>query len=319
MKSLKLFLAGAIAMAGIVSISSCKGDERIAATDVELNETKLSLKVGETFKLIAFVLPSNATNQSVKWESDDEEVATVKGGTVTAVAEGPAVITATAADGSGEEARCNVTVVGDTPTPAKSITVGEQEGKMVAGQSGTVTYAITTTGIAANHYMFSVSNLPQGVNNFDELDIDDNGGSTITLTGNGTQTAGTYDNLTLRIEGTTSAPFTLTVEEQSEAIPVVTITNHSSNNLGGGSGWVLMQANITSDGGTPIVERGMKALEVYADQSFTRTFKDSGTGTGTFSINTEYGLQGNKLSIRAYAINEAGYTGYSEWVTIYEE
>lgn len=76
---------------------------------VELDQTELSLKVGETATLTATIFPDDATNQDVVWSSSDEAVATVVDGVVTAVAEGEALITVTAVDG-GSAAQCLVRV-----------------------------------------------------------------------------------------------------------------------------------------------------------------------------------------------------------------
>lgn len=81
----------------------------ISVTGVSLNKDSTSIEVGETETLTATISPANASNQSVTWSSDDEDVATVDGGVVTAVATGTATITATTVDG-GYSASCEVTV-----------------------------------------------------------------------------------------------------------------------------------------------------------------------------------------------------------------
>ena len=82
----------------------------VAVTGVSLNSTELAMQVGGvTQTLIATVTPANATNQNVSWHSDNEEVATVENGVVTAVGEGEATITVTTEDGS-HTATCDVTV-----------------------------------------------------------------------------------------------------------------------------------------------------------------------------------------------------------------
>lgn len=76
------------------------------AENVSLNETALTLRVGESATLVATVTPSDTTD-TLRWVSGNPEVATVNGGTVTAVKAGSAEITATAGTVS---AKCVVTV-----------------------------------------------------------------------------------------------------------------------------------------------------------------------------------------------------------------
>ncbi len=319
MKTLKLLLAVAIVAAGVVSATSCKKggkeEEKILVTDVELNEIMVTLEVGETFELKAVVSPSNATDPSIKWSSENEEVATVKGGTVTAVSEGEATIVAAATDGSGWEVLCYVTVKEATPPePEKSITVGEQQGLMFAGVEGTVTYEVTLKGFEPNHYLLRVDGLPDGVIEYpDEVFLGDDLAMTLTLEGRGTQSAGTYDGLTLYMDGVTSAPFTLVIEDSSA--PTVIITECGVTGIAPMDIWMV--ADITSTDGLSIIERGMQTEETYGSVLYTAWYPEEGTGSGSFSMNVEYGLQGEKLRFRAYATNEEGFTGYSEWITAY--
>ena len=82
--------------------------EVIEVTSVSLNQTSLTLEIGESEILTATVLPSNATDQSVTWSSSNASVVSVSGGTVTAVSEGSAAITARTSN--GKTATCSVTV-----------------------------------------------------------------------------------------------------------------------------------------------------------------------------------------------------------------
>ena len=81
----------------------------VSVTGVSLNKTELTLTEGDSETLTATVEPSDATNQNVTWSSDNEAVATVNNGNVTAVAPGTAAITVTTADGN-KTAVCTVTV-----------------------------------------------------------------------------------------------------------------------------------------------------------------------------------------------------------------
>lgn len=81
-----------------------------AVTGIELDQTTLSIKEGETATLAATVAPANASNNSVTWSSSNEAIATVEDGVVTAVAIGSTTITVTTTDG-GLTATCAVTVI----------------------------------------------------------------------------------------------------------------------------------------------------------------------------------------------------------------
>lgn len=90
--------------------------EGVKATDITLNSTSVSLKVGESKQLKATVLP-NAASQSVTWSSDNTDVVKVEDGNVTALSKGTANVTATTTDGTGLSATCKVTVKEPTPGP----------------------------------------------------------------------------------------------------------------------------------------------------------------------------------------------------------
>lgn len=89
----------------------------VSVNNITLNKSALTLKIDEGERLTAYVWPSDATNQAVIWKSSNPSVATASdGGFVSAKSAGTAVITATAADGSGAKAACSVTVLGDPET-----------------------------------------------------------------------------------------------------------------------------------------------------------------------------------------------------------
>lgn len=118
--------------------------QNIPVTSLELDKDSLTLRENGSDTLTATVEPADATNKAVTWESSDTDIATVsEDGTVTAVSAGRATITATAADGSGASASCEVTVThGDmVQTPKKDATCTAY---------GTEGY--WTCGICGKHY-----------------------------------------------------------------------------------------------------------------------------------------------------------------------
>ena len=102
-------------------------------TGISLSCTSLDLCRGDTSTITAVISPSDATNKNIEWTSSDESVATVSSaGTVTAVSNGTATITATSVDG-GYSATCTITVTDPPLTVDASIGVS-----MVASGSSTV-------------------------------------------------------------------------------------------------------------------------------------------------------------------------------------
>lgn len=79
---------------------------------ISLNKTYVNLPKGWVSHVhTATVSPDDAANKAVIWSSNHTDIATIdEDGTLTAVEDGEAIITATAADGSGVTATCTVNV-----------------------------------------------------------------------------------------------------------------------------------------------------------------------------------------------------------------
>lgn len=82
-------------------------EKEIPVASVNLNKVSLSLFVGETKTLTATILPENATDQELRWDSSAPAVASVENGVVRALSEGTTTITVLA---SRKMASCTVTV-----------------------------------------------------------------------------------------------------------------------------------------------------------------------------------------------------------------
>lgn len=121
------------------------------ATSITLPESEVTLEIGQTYVITPMIEPTDYTN-TLFWTSDDDTVATVKNGTVTAVSPGVANITATVGTLS---ATCKVTVsasVGvdeinsDNAAPAVYYNmqgvrlVNPEKGQMVIVRQGDKTY-----------------------------------------------------------------------------------------------------------------------------------------------------------------------------------
>ena len=92
-----------------ISVETSSG-ESVPVSSVSLNQTSLELTEGDSETLTATVLPDNASIPTVTWHSNDEGVATVDAGVVTAVSAGTCVITAVSDGDPTKQATCSVTV-----------------------------------------------------------------------------------------------------------------------------------------------------------------------------------------------------------------
>jgi len=110
--------------------------EAVRVTGVTLNKTSLALSVGGSDVLVATVQPVNATNRNVEWSSNNTAIATVAGGTVTAMAIGNATITVKTSDG-GITATCAVTVMTAT-VPVTGVALNKTSLTLNVGSSETL-------------------------------------------------------------------------------------------------------------------------------------------------------------------------------------
>ena len=128
----------------VVSASSAPS-ATVHPSSVTVSPSSVTLNsAGQTYTLTATVLPSNATNKAVTWTSSNYAVATVNTrGTVTAVANGTAIITARTSDG-GKTATCVVTVSVPTTVPVTGISLNESSVRLTEiGETTTLIPTIT--------------------------------------------------------------------------------------------------------------------------------------------------------------------------------
>ena len=99
----------------------------------------------------------------------------------------------------------------------KTVSVGAQDGKLIAGTAGKVTYPVTTNNIADGEFEVTVANLPKGISVSEKVSIFKNVG-TLTLEGNTSTEAGVTSSLTMKIDDVTSVAFTITIEKEDEKV-----------------------------------------------------------------------------------------------------
>ena len=128
--------------------------EMIPVESVSLNLTEITIEVGETEALLATVNPENADYDAVVWSSSDDAVAMVADGVVTAIAEGSAVITASA---GGKSANCTVTVP-HVEVPVESVSLNKTETTIEVGGSETLVATVNPSNADNPTVTWSSSN-----------------------------------------------------------------------------------------------------------------------------------------------------------------
>ena len=96
--------------------ATCSVTVKRLVSSIELDNTSLTIHIGESVTLTAAVSPETADNTGITWTSSNTAVATVtSAGVVTGKAKGEATIKVTAKDGSGLSAECVVSVLNAEP------------------------------------------------------------------------------------------------------------------------------------------------------------------------------------------------------------
>ncbi|WP_392887320.1 Ig-like domain-containing protein [Eubacterium limosum] len=116
----------------------------VHVTGVTLDQSQLTMTVGDNAVLTAKIAPNNATDKTIAWYAEDNKIAAVDGnGKVTALAEGQTKITVVTKDGD-YKATCMVTVNKKAPTdiPVESITIQKAADSIEVGNTLSLTVSV---------------------------------------------------------------------------------------------------------------------------------------------------------------------------------
>ena len=132
--------------------AECTVNVKVDSTSVSFKDKEIVLYCGDTKALTAEVLPKDNTNSGLTWTSDNEKVATVKDGTVTALTAGTATITVKTAD-SGVTATCKVTVKKHT----EGISLNKNSGTVYVGKTLKLTATVTPEDATNKNVIWTTS------------------------------------------------------------------------------------------------------------------------------------------------------------------
>ncbi len=127
----------------------------VPVTSIVLSQQLLTLTEGEQYSLTATIIPSDATNPTITWSSDNTSVATIdSNGTITAVSEGTSIITASADEVT---VNCMVTI-NKKVIPVSSLTIEPSTVTLNVGESMALSALILPTDATEQTIKWSTSN-----------------------------------------------------------------------------------------------------------------------------------------------------------------
>ena len=241
----------------------------IAVDSVTVSPSTLNMTEGDTQKLQASVSPSDATDKTVTWSSSNDQVASVSGGTVTALKAGTATITATA---GGKKGTCSVTVAAKVYSvtgvkldiTSKELTEGESFTLKATVEPDNATDKSVTWSSSAN----------------DVASVDQNGKVTALKAGTATITVTTKD-------GSKKATCAITVK--AKVIPVTGVTlDASALEVDEGFSFMLT-ATVNPDNATDKSVTWSSSDATVATVSQTGEVTGVKKGTATITVTTNNG------------------------------
>ena len=269
----------------------------IAVTGVNLNMTTLTLSVGDTQTLTATVSPSNATDKSVTWSSDNQTVATVTtAGVVLANAVGTAVISVTTNDGA-KTASCAVTV----KPRVSSVTLDNTEISLQVGSTQT----LTATVLPADALDKSVS---WSSNNTSVATVSSSGVVTAKAVGNATITVKTSDGgktatcsvtvTPVSVTGVSLNKYSITMYENDSETLIVTVSPSNASNKT--VYWTSSNSAVAS-----VSSYGQVTARAAGTADITVTTEDGGkTATCSVTVKSDpYGAVDLGLSVKWSSFN----------------
>ena len=222
----------------IVTVVFDSSNLPIAVSGIDISSEDLLLNIGGNAQLDVVINPSNASEQTVIWSSNNQSIATVDAnGLVTAVGEGNAIITATTEDG-GFTDMTNITV-SDSPVAVIGIELNPESFEMGLNATARIITKINPSNASNKNLEWSSSNENIAI-------VDANGLVTAHAEGTATITAKTEDGgfqgssivtvslSFISVQSVTISPNELTLNVDATALLSAVIspanaTNHNIN------------------------------------------------------------------------------------------
>ncbi len=259
--------------------ASCKVTVLESCTGVKLESAKMSMYLGQTYKLTATVLPSTATTKTVTWSSSNSSVVKVASdGTLSALKKGTATITVKTTDG-GFTASCSVTV--SSKVPVTGVKLDTTSKKIAVGKYYTFMATISPSNASERGLVWSSSNSKVVyINESGKIKARKQGTAIVTVT---------------TVDGNYQAQCKVTVVQPVEGVRI----NASSVNLALGKSKTLI-ANVFPSDATDDSVTWKSSNKSVATVSTKGVVTAKGAGTATITATTVDGGYTSTCNITVY-------------------
>ena len=267
---------------------------------VTINQSTLSLNgAGDTGQLTVTISPSNATDQTVTWSSNDDSIAAVNAsGMVTAVSVGTTYVTVTTNDGSRQDT-CPIVV---NAVPVSGVSLNQSTLSLVGdGAASQLTATISPLNATDKTVIWSTNNgTVASVSDTGLVSAVFNGTATITVTtADGDKTA----SCTVSVTGVT--------------VPVTgVILNQSALNLIGTNDTAQLIATIAPSDATDTSVAWTSSDELVATVSATGVVSSVADGTATITVTTNDGNHQDTCSVTVSSVAVTAVTLSQSFLTL---
>ena len=150
----------------------------VEVQDISLNKYSLKLEVGKSAILNIEILPEDATNKEIVWESENDNIASVSNGIVTANNAGNTIINVKSKDGKAST-KCFVYVENKK---VESVILNKESLDLIVGDKERLTATITPSELQNDDITWATSNSKVAiVDQFGEVEARGQGTATITI------------------------------------------------------------------------------------------------------------------------------------------
>ena len=284
----------------------------VPVAGISVSPQNLVLEQNTSESITATILPSNATNKQVVWNSADASVASVSNGIVTGLKPGTTQVTATSVDGN-YSASCSITVEKEK-TKATSLSFDGTSLYVGAGQSYTLEVRVTPNDAVCN-YVWSSSNTGA-------VSVSGNGNNSATVSSNYSSSGYTTVTVTEKRSGRTTSikvysyiqsfSWQESTGETYSGFPMITLAKGGTHKLSYSSGAGSNVLNLFGNLSDFVFYEPSSIVSTPANISISSDGVVTGLKVGTTGIKATGTIQGSSDRVYFKVVSQLNESEYND-------